>query len=179
MFNLLPDILKEKLKAEYKRRWLTVVFMFVIFLQVSFLIFLFPTWVLSLSKEQDITSNISATNRSTSSKDATPIASIIADTNTKLNIINTAMEYQKVLPLVNIIIGNKIPSIHIKRISYEFTDKSDTTINLGGLSDTREGLVSFVKNLESSRTFKSIDLPVSNFTKGKDIDFSLSMTVLK
>lgn len=177
MFNLLPDILKEEFKAEYKKRWLIVVLVFVIFLQISFLAFLFPTWALSLSKERELASSVYDINQSSSSKDVTRIASIIADTNTKLNIINTSMEYPEVLPLINTIISNKIPTIHINEMFYRFIDKSDTTISIGGVSDTREALVAFVKKLESSETFDAVDLPVSHFAKDKNIGFSLTLKV--
>ncbi len=87
------------------------------------------------------------------------------------------MEYSKVLPLVNVIIKNKIPTIHINEILYKFTDKSNSAITLSGVSLTRDALVAFVKKLQSSGSFKSVNLPVSNFTKDKDINFSLSMAV--
>ena len=177
MFNLLPDILKEELKAQYKKRWLIVVLILIIFLQVSFLVLLSPTWAISLSKEREITSSIYGIKQSATSKDAIPIASIITATNMKLNIINSTMEYSKVLPLVNVIIKNKIPTIHINEILYKFTDKSNSAITLSGVSLTRDALVAFVKKLQSSGSFKSVNLPVSNFTKDKDINFSLSMAV--
>lgn len=177
MFNLLPDILKEEFRAEYKKRWLIVVLIFVVFLQVSFLVLIFPTWALSLSKERNLSSEVYDISQSSSSKDVTHIASIIADTNTKLNIINTSMEYPQALPLINIIISNKIPAIHINEMFYRFIDKSDTTIAIGGVSDTREALVAFVKKLESSGTFDAVDLPVSHFAKDKNIGFSLTLKV--
>lgn len=179
MFNLLPDNLKEELKAEYKKRWLILLLVLVIFLQVSFLIFFLPSWALSLSKEREISSSVYGIAQSASSKDAVPIASIISDTNKRSSIINTLMEYPEVVPLINTVIENKISSIHINEILYRFADKANTTVTLSGVSDTRDSLVSFVKKLESSGSFKSINLPVSNFTKDKDISFSLSMIVLQ
>lgn len=130
-----------------------------------------------MSKEKESMTLINITNKIMSSKDSTSIASIISDTNTKLNIISKIMLYPKVLPLVDIILSNKISTIRINQMSYTSGKESSATINLGGISDTRDSLVLFVKKLEASKAFKEVNLPVSNFAKNKDIDFSISMTI--
>ena len=54
MFNVLPDIFKKEIKTEYFLRRLVVVFAFVIFLQISFLIFI----ITAGADENEITSNL-------------------------------------------------------------------------------------------------------------------------
>jgi len=179
MFNLLPDILKEELKAEYKRRRLIVALILFLFLELSFLVFIFPTWLISRSKEREISSDIELVNGTLTSKDASPITSVITGMNMKLNFIDSTMQYPGVLPFIDVILSNKILSIRINEIFYTLDDQSAATITLAGVSSTREALVSFVKKLEDSGSFQAVNLPVSNFRKDKNIDFSISMTTLK
>ena len=83
------------------------------------------------------------------------------------------------MPFIDVILSNKILSIRINEIFYTLDDQSAATITLAGVSSTREALVSFVKKLEDSGSFQAVNLPVSNFRKDKNIDFSISMTTLK
>src|SRR3990167_4100680 len=53
MFNLLPQNLKQKIKSEYALRRMVVIFSFVIFLQVSSIVFTLPLWFISGFKEKE------------------------------------------------------------------------------------------------------------------------------
>lgn len=177
MFNLLPESLKEKIKADYRLRRLTLILIFVLFLEASFFIFLFPSWLISLSREKEIVSETEAMNRSSLSSDTNSLISTIKSTNAKLNIINTALEYPKVVPVLNTILSKKTTGVHINQLTYTTTSAKMAIVSLGGVSSTRESLVAFVKNLERSGLFKAVNLPVSDLAKNKDIVFSLSMTI--
>jgi hypothetical protein len=177
MFNLLPDNLKSEIRAEYKLHKFILILTFIIFIQVSFLVFLFPSWLISLYRENEVSAQIEEINKSPVAINANSISSIIKSTNTKLKIINTALEYPRLIPYVDTIISKKTDNIHLIGIMFSTTAKDTATISIEGLSSTREALVSFVKNLESAGKFKKVDLPVSNLAKDKDIKFSMTLTV--
>ena len=59
------------------------------------------------------------------------------------------------------------------------TSATSSTVAVSGISYNREALVSFVKSLEASKVFKNVDLPISNFTKDRDIKFTFRMSVSK
>ena|SRR6185295_9724789 len=174
MFNLIPDSLKEKVISEYKLRRLTLVIIFLMFIQISFIILIFPSWVASYYKEQEIMSQVNELNQLQSSKDSNSLVSIIRSTNAKLNILNTVLAYPAVLPLLNTVLDSKPSTVYINKFSYT-SNSLFATINVGGISATREGLVAFVKNLQKTNMFKTVNLPVSNLAKDKNIDFSLDL----
>ena len=177
MFNLLPDNLKGKIKTEYQIRRLTVFLTFVIFLQISFLIFLSPSWVASVFRQEEAVSQIEKMRESLLSQNTNSVASIIAGTNAKLNIINTTLEYPEVAPIFNVILSNQTSSIRLNGLTYTSINASTSALTMSGISTTRESLVSFVKSLEKSKAFKTVDLPVSNLAKDKNIDFAVSLIV--
>ena len=178
MFNLLTDSLKEKIKLEYNLRRLIVAFIFILFIQSAFLVFFFPSWLTSLYKENSLISKTGGESP-TSFSNAGPTVSNIVSMNSKLGLINTILAYPEVTPFLDGIISNKTSAIKIIEFVYTSDGKTTGVISLQGISTTRESLVSFVKSLEKSGLFKSVDLPISNFAKNKNIDFSISITIDK
>lgn len=179
MFNLLPKNLKEKIKAEYKIRLLIVIFIFVIFTQMLFAVFLFPSWLVSYQKEKEVLAETENLNQNKSGPDADSTASIIALTNLKLNIINTVLKYPEAALFLETIIKSKTPGVSLYQFIYTSTGGSGANISVSGLSLNRQDLVLFAKNLSDSAKFRTVDLPVSNLTKDKDLSFSINLDILK
>ena len=175
MFNLLPDNLKKKIKTEYKLRRLTVLLAFIIFLQISLLIFIFPSWIISVFREKEAILERDMMNQSLLSQNTNSAGLTIAGINAKLNIISNTTEYLKVVPIVNTILSNKTESIHLNGLSYTSINASTSALTIQGVSTTRQSLVSFVKSLEKSGVFKKVNLPVSNLAKDKNINFFIDL----
>lgn len=179
MFNLLPDNLKKKIKTEYSLRRLIVVIFSVVFVQVVCLVFLFPSWLISSYKEDDIISQTEEMSKSELLSSASSTASDIISINSKLNAIDSSLSYLTIIPYINGIISNKTGDIHISDFTYTSNSSTTGTITLNGVSLTRESLVGFVKSLEGSDLFKSVDLPISNFAKDRNINFSININIEK
>ncbi len=173
MFNLLPSSLKEKVRSEYYLRLFIVIFVFVFLIQIFFLIFLSPTWFVSLNKEQEIVLQSEKANKATLDLKVDTINDQIRLINKKLEIINSKLEYPKGVPVVDDILSRKNENITIRELMYEVSDEKTAKVTLKGTSDTRDSLVNFVKDLEESSLLGEVDLPISNLTKDKNIDFSL------
>ncbi|MEI6843232.1 MAG: hypothetical protein WCK48_01855 [bacterium] len=173
MFNVLPNFFKEEIKSEYKIRFWIVVVLFVIFIQISFLVMIFPSWLISLARQNEVTTELDATNKSSSYQNADKISTMIEDTNQKLKIIDSALTYPRFVPIVRSILDNKISGIKLNSILFSSTGSN--TVALTGISSTRETLVLFIKKLKDSGLFKDVFSPVSNFTKDKDIGFSINI----
>ena len=87
------------------------------------------------------------------------------------------MEYPKAIPFIGVILSKKTPAISINQFGYTSLGKNTATMSIGGISQTRESLVSFVKSLNESGIFESVDSPISNFTKEKNIDFLITLAI--
>ena len=66
--------------------------------------------------------------------------------------------------------------IQITRIAFENSPVSGKQVDLSGLAPSRERLLLFRQALENDTAFQKVDLPISNFVKGSNIQFSLSLT---
>ena len=97
--------------------------------------------------------------------------------NDKLTVVENA-EKDKFLiseKVINAILSKKMPNIKITQISYDNTSTQGKKVSILGTAPSREVLLSFREALESDSNFKSIDLPISNFVKGSDIQFYLNL----
>ncbi len=177
MFNLIPQDLKEEIKKDYKLKRLILIFLFIIFVEVSLLIFLFPTWLISFYKEKDVVSRSKEIKDASLGNTASETINTIKSLNSKLGAINNTLEYPKLNPLVKYILSKKTSFISINRIVYTRKGETAATMNLGGVSATRESLLSFVKSLEDGKVFKKVDLPISNFAKDRNLNFSINISI--
>lgn len=100
----------------------------------------------------------------------------IQNLNNQLALIKKVIEdeYFPSEKIVAEVISQKTAGIKIENISYENSVKGKT-VKVQGIARSREQLLLFRRALEESGAFKEVDLPISNFVKGSNIQFSLSM----
>lgn len=177
MFNLLPDNLRKAIKVQYNARRFVVALSLLIFVQVSFFVMLVPTWVSLSYKERAVESESEKMNQYLSTLNIGPVTTLIKSLNQKMLILESTLEYPKVEPFINSIIAKKTSTISIKEFDYTSSDKDSAVITLQGMSVTREALVAYVKRLEALGVFASVDLPISNLAKDKNISFLLTLIV--
>lgn len=175
MFNLLPDSLKAEIINEYKLRLFIVSLFFVVFVELSFIVLLFPSLVISYYREKEVETRVAALEKSSGVANANSIRPIIKSLNSDLAIIDKTLQYSEAIPIIDIVLFKKTNSIHITDISYISLASSTATIVVQGVSVTRDALVNFKKSLEDSNSFINIDLPISNLAKDRDIKFSMTM----
>ena len=137
-----------------------------------------PAYFVSLSKENS--SNLKLQIQKTEGLPATGEQSLntIEDVNSKLNLVEKA-EQNKFLPsvkIINAIVLNKRSDIKITQILYQNDPTLGKTVSITGLAPSRDILLLFQQALEQNPNFKNVNLPISNFVKGTNIQFSLNLT---
>jgi len=103
--------------------------------------------------------------------------SLIKNIDDKLTIIESS-EKNKFLvseKVINQIMASKMPDIRITRISFDKNAAFEKKVSIYGIAPSRERLLLFRKSLEENPAFSKVDLPVSNFIKGSDIQFYLRL----
>ncbi|HRH27080.1 MAG TPA: hypothetical protein PLZ99_02895 [Parcubacteria group bacterium] len=179
MFNLLPENLKEQIKKDYHLRLSIIVLSFVILSQISFLIFLFPSWLISYYKEKDYLVKNDEISKNISAIPVASTTAVIKSLNEKLLNIDRTLEYPEVIPLIDSVISTKTSAIRIGDISYTVSGVNSGVLNINGMGEKRESIVNYSENLKKIDLFKKVDLPISNLAKDKNIDFSISINIEK
>ena len=177
MTNLLPLVEKKNIKQEYRMRVYIVSLLFLSVLIIIAIVSLLPLYISSLSKLNDIRSQMEVEKQKASyaAEEQDPIK-ITREVNAKLAILG---KKDSALPqssnLITTIVGYKPDNIKINAIFYD-RGLAEGKILLNGIAEDRETLLSFLKLLEGEKIFTKVDLPISSFVKEKDIEFSIKIT---
>ncbi len=180
MINLIPNEEKKKMSKDFYFRLVTVLF---VMLSISLLIasiVILPTYFLFSTEEDSIDTELELQN-----SESIPLLDqntlvVIKDLGNKLNLIEDTQKNKFVFSqkVINEIILKKIPSIKITKISYQNNPQTGRKINISGKAPSREVLLSFRRALEDNVAFSKVDLPISNFVRGSNIEFYLSLIPL-
>lgn len=83
---------------------------------------------------------------------------------------------QSYIAIVDEIAAERTSDIKISSFSMQ-QSAPKMTITVKGNAKDRESLLDFANKLKQNTDFNKVDLPISNFAKDSDIDFTLSVTM--
>ena len=178
MINLLPVEEKKRIATEYHFRIFTFYLYVAGFCFLIGIIGVLPAYLLSSIKENlaeikwENLKNLPQPKPNQETKNA------VKDINFKVSKIEIT-EKAKFLVLENAfdkVLFDKMSDIKITSINYKKDEAGLKTISLQGIAPNRERLLLFRQMLEADKSFSKVELPISNFVKGANIDFSLDLT---
>jgi len=181
MINLIP---KEEKKKMVRNFYYKLVILFLLTLGASFLILfmaILPSYFLSSVKDNIVNEKLQIQKSESIPLPDQQTLAMIKDLNNKLDLIENVQNDKFIVSqrVINAIILKKMPTVKITDISYENYSKNNPLqgkkISIQGTAPSREILLLFRQALEDGTTFKQVDLPISNFVKGSNIQFSLSL----
>jgi len=177
MINLIPNEEKKKMSKDFYLRLMVVFF---VMLSVSLLvasIALLPAYFLSSVEEVSINTKLELQNDEPIFLPDQSTLAIIKDLKSKLSLVENVQKNKTTFSqkAINEIILKKMPGIKITEISYQNDPQAGEKMNISGIAPSREVLLSFRRALEDDVAFSKVDLPISNFVKGSNIKFYLSL----
>lgn len=180
MINLIPNEYKKQMSKDFYLRLITVFFVILGFFFLFSFIVILPAYFFSSIQEKIINVKLKAQEMESIPETDQDTLLIIKDLQSKLDLVESFQNNQFSFSqkIINEIIFKKIPSIKITEISYQNDIKTGKKINISGIAPNREVLLSFRLALEDNPAFSKVDLPISNFVKGANIEFSLSLVPL-
>ncbi len=178
MINLTPKEERKKIKGDFYLR-LLIVFLF----SVSISIVIFDVAMIPAYFAAKISKD--AVEKKLIDQKNTPVPALDIETQTIIQNINSRIKIVKDVEqnkflvserVINQILLKKMTDIKISSIVYNSDSGSIKKIQITGSAPSRERLLLFRRALEENTLFKSVDLPISNFIKGSDIIFSLTLS---
>ena len=177
MINLIPNEEKKKTANDLYFRLITVFFtMLGLFLFVGS-VSLLPSYILSSTEKSYIDSKLEIQKNEPPSESDRSMVLVVKDLNSKLNLIEKSQKNEDVFSekVINGIVLKKLSDIKITEIYYERDISGGEKINVIGKASSREKLLLFRKMFEDDTAFSEVDLPISNFVKGSNIGFNLTL----
>lgn len=175
MFTFLPYEARQVVAKEYKKRLLLIYVAIVTFACVAWIASLVPSYVLVTVRRDEM---LAQKKVPVIGQDTDRIASIEKEIDlakAKLLVLAPVTSKQSMSFVLSKLFSRLSPGISLTALSAT-RGGANSTISISGVATTREALVSFSKTLEGEAFFKKVELPVSNFTKGRDVPFTISLT---
>lgn len=178
MPNLIPKKEQGALKKEYSFRRLSVIFFLICIILAVSLVLLFPSYILSKVRATNIALDLESVKKATSAANSNDeLTTSLRQAKEKAVTLQVSDKNLTVYDLIHSF-ENKSAAIKLKDISY-IRNADNVSLVIQGRATDREGLIEFEKQLKSNPNFLSVDLPISNFAKEKDIDFTMNIAVKK
>lgn len=127
-------------------------------------------FALNLQKKS-ISDSFSVMQDYLSAQNESEISSLVSRINARVAELNSNQKrVKKTSEIIERIIKVKSGEISIESFAFNLG-----RLEIKGSSASRSGLINFVDNLKKQDIFSSIESPLSNFLKEKDIDFSINI----
>ena len=175
MINLLPKNEKKSIDHEYHLRRTALILMAAITIVVVVIVLMVPMYLISIYKKR----SISADTASAVAKDARDQQNYTMQINEAKTFLKVLKPEEKaVVPssVIALLTSHKTSDIRITSLSYSQTAPGESLVNVLGVAQTREALSAFTEALAQEKKVKKVDVPVSNFTKDANIQYTFTMT---
>lgn len=178
MFKLLPEEQKKLVKREYYLRIITTSLFLLLLATILASAFLYPIGILSSYKVKVARETLDSGQADEILSGENSLGPVLKTAKDELDMLNQFQPAVSWYLLLGRLINEKPKGVVINHFDLaKGKTVNELLIKFSGLSDSREALLSLVKNLERQSIFSKIILPVSDLTKNKDIVFSLTTTV--
>ncbi len=177
MLNLIPKEEKKKIIKGFYYRLVVLFFITIGFITLIAVVLILPSHFLSSVKNNIITAKLEEQKRKPMPLPDQETLAVIKDLNAKLSLIEQEAndDFTVSKNAISAIILKKIPSVKITSFTYDNSASVNGKIGIEGTAPSREVLLLFRKALENDANFEQVDLPISNFIKGQNIQFYLSL----
>lgn len=179
--NLLPKMLKDELRNYYI---LTKGLFFTKLVTLNLIIFSFLFGVFSyitMTVNAQYQNQVKANENILNSQKYSSLHQQVDNLNTQLENINTASSQQlnwlPVLQELGSITPSGVTVTNTSIITTSTTGTGPWSIQINGTAATRDAILRFQQNLENSKYFSDIQLPLSDITVSSNIKFSIKGTV--
>lgn len=167
--SLLPLEYTQKLYEEYRFRLMAVRIMGLTAVSIIGLFFILSSFVLALIKEKEISGRFDAVEKSAGLIQSKNLIKTIDLTNEEMKAVSSKEQFflYEVMALVSKYGKEKVL---ITGMSFN-NGETGKSIVIEGFGISRDGLISYEKILSKDPLFSSVEFPISNLAKNKDIPF--------
>jgi nitrate reductase NapAB chaperone NapD len=174
MLNLLPKNKKNKITREYRIRFWVIVLALAFAGEIISLILLAPSYLTVQTRINILNSESAGLKAQNLTVETTNLSNTIRQTNSYINILNSSSTPVGAVDAFQKIVSIRGKAVRIGSFFYR-TNNGQQQIVISGNADSRQALLDFAKNLKNQPGVISANLPVSDFAKAQNIDFSISI----
>ncbi len=177
MINLIPKEEKKKMTRVFYYKLALLTFFTLDFCVLVITVCAIPSYLFSFVQDKGANAKLEAQKNQPLPLFNQEALKVVEGINSKLQLVEKAEKSKFVVSekVVNAILRRKRADIKLTQIFYQDDPALGRKISITGTATSRETLLLFRQALEDDPLFKNVDLPISNFVKGTNIEFSLKL----
>jgi len=173
MVNLLPQTERKRNRREYLLRFLSVVLVSVALILFIGAVLLLPAFFAISSQKEIVKEELRIAEASIASRTEGDAVDILVAANKKVKFL--ARPESVVGGLLEDILDEKPNAVILSDLFFDLEGRG--TIKISGVSEEREDLIQFQKNLERIDEIQDVVLPIGSLASNEDIVFSVTGTI--
>lgn len=168
--NIIPEDLKNEIKLNDHFKFYKKTIGLILFTSILFSAILFSAKIILATQQSstDQQNTIATKNTENYSKQVNEINIQLKEIK---NIQKNDTDWTDFFIKIGEYTGNEI------KISRLYASKTDNSLRITGVAKTRDNLLTFKNNLEKSKYFSNINLPISSLLEKENINFEISATI--
>ncbi|MCF7865754.1 MAG: hypothetical protein K9M11_04620 [Candidatus Pacebacteria bacterium] len=177
MLHLLTDEQRKKVVVEYRKR-VVITFLFgVLCVCIIGSVFILPTFFISYGKYAVVLEKSKALDYELAVKEESGSSENIKNVTLSIEALKIFEDSKNPSAILNGIVSAKPNGIKIRNFIFTPGEDAAMTVDLSGTADVRKSLVQFKQGLNDNSAFDDVIIPLSDFAKEKNINFSLKIIV--
>jgi hypothetical protein len=171
--NLLPKEYQKRTNQEKMTRFFLLFYFYAAIVFASGAVLLLPAYFSLTFQEEDILRQINLTKKSVEARRVEEAEQSIRDVNKKLEVL-AAHRSSPISSYLAALSEKTLAGVTLSSIIYS---KEKQTMEIHGKALERPYFLKFLENLKQEEKFKSIDSPISNLLKERDLDFVVTIVL--
>lgn len=176
MRNLLLEKDKKLLQKEYFLRVTLISLLFAIFAIIIGIVFLFPSYFISVTKEKAIKNQTKIIQASIDVIEQGAQTTELLAANEKLKLFSLNKNETPTTDIFEVVVRAMPNGVQVSKLFLIRRVEQKNELTIEGIATNRETLLSFQKKLQQESLFEKVFLPISGFASDKDIEFSIRIT---
>lgn len=177
MLHLLPEQQKKAVLSEYRKRLGIVSSLFIIFLSVTGSILMLPSYIYSQTRYSDVKQAKRTTDQKLAEQQGDKVAEIVKAITDNIDALQPLGASDLPSDVFKRLVANIQSGIGLTHITYKVETDGKINLQIIGKATARKDLTEFIRTLQADKYFEGAKLPLSNFTRERDIDFMFTVKV--
>lgn len=177
MINLIPADAKKHLVREYWIRSVTVWFFLWTFVLVLGIALLVPSFVLLNLQVKAYSDSAETADEKNANFEA--VAKELEQASKTAAALGEYFSYTPMTAYIELLRGFESSAVSITQVGLERTGTEIGLVTLTGIAEDRQALAAFRNRMLEHELIETVDLPISNLAKDRQIPFELTITMVK
>jgi hypothetical protein len=181
MFNLLPEKQKKEIKKQYRTRRFVITLAFFSLVVIAGLIFIIPSYILTNYKVKDIEVEISNVQEQLEEKNKDLLNEELDQLKEKIEQISERGERAQFHDLLQKALASKPKGVHVNgvlvKVESEGEDGFVYRVQLTGVSDARDDIVTYTDTLERTGLYGKVNIPIESLASQYDTNFDINLII--